>query len=351
MTEQPTGIFYDGKTSVPQNVVVSLDGPNGILHFQTQSDQYQWEIKSVTLNRNKNGVTLVHGKELRQQLELSDSDLIAQIQYSKSHIQNSWYERLISYGVQVHVLVALAIMALIVASYLYVVPWIGEKSVALIPEDYDNKLGDAFFDQNMMFTTVDTARSKALNQFAQELKLNNTKKLHFTVVESETVNAFALPNGNIVIYTGILKEMKSYDELVALLGHEVSHVNERHAMKMMCRNLSGYLLISTILGDVNGVMATIGDNINSLQSLSFSREFEQQADLEGFKIVVANKVNPQGVSNLFKRLKQSDVMVPEFLSSHPMTQERIRYIDKMIKSESFQIVENPKLKSLFKVIK
>lgn len=351
MAEKSTGVFYDGKSSVPQTVALSFDGQKGILYFQTDSQQYQWEIKSVRLNQNKKGLALQYEKEIFQQLQVDDPSLIAQIQLRKSSIENSWYQRLLSYGIQAHVFVALLIMGLIGLSYFYVVPWLGEKSVALIPEDYDNKLGDAFFDQNMIFTAIDTARTKALNQFAQELKLNNTKTLHFTVVESETVNAYALPDGNIVVYTGILKQMKSYDELVALMGHEVSHVNERHAMKMMCRNLSGYLLISTILGDVNGVMATIGDNINSLQSLSFSREFEQEADYEGLKIVMANKVNPKGVSNLFRRLEQSDVMVPEFLSSHPMTQERIRYIDKMIQSESYQIQENPKLKFLFKAIK
>lgn len=351
MAEQLTAIFYDGKSSVPRTVHLYFDKQKGILSFQTENQEQLWEIKSVTLTSNKNSLTLQHGKALFQQLVIDDPELIVAIETSKRAATTNLYQRLINYGFPLHALVALLILGLIVLSYLYVVPWIGEKSVALIPEEYDNKLGDAFFDQNMMFSSVDTARSKALNQFAQELKLNNTKKLHFTVVTSETVNAFALPNGNIVVYTGILKEMKSYDELVALLGHEVSHVNERHAMKMMCRNLSGYLLISTILGDVNGVMATIGDNINSLQSLSFSRAFEQQADREGFKIVVANKVNPRGVSNLFKRLEDSDFAVPEFLSSHPMTKERIRYIDKMIKTESYQILENPKLKSLFKVIK
>ena len=121
----------------------------------------------------------------------------------------------------------------------------------------------------------------------------------------------------------------------------------------ICRNLSGYLFISTVLGDANGVIATLGDNANTLQSLSFSREFEQQADLDGIEIIANNQVNPKGMSNLFKRLQEDsfDFSIPEFLSSHPVTEERIDYINKTIKSKSFIIKDNLRLKELFEQIK
>ena len=200
--------------------------------------------------------------------------------------------------------------------------------------------------------TIDSSKTKILNDFAQKLDLKNTKKLKFTVVNSNEINAFALPDGNIVVFTGIIKEMKNYDELVGLIGHEASHVNNRHSMKMLCRSLSGYLFVSLILGDANGVMAVIGDNVNSLQSLSFSREFEHQADADGFEILTANKVNPQGMSNLFKRLqKNHSLAIPEFLSSHPITENRIDFIDKMIKNQKFQQVANSKLEKLFTELK
>ena len=109
---------------------------------------------------------------------------------------------------------------------------------------------------------------------------------------------------------------------------------------------------SVILGDANGIMATIGDNVNSFQSLSFSREFEHQADADGFKILIANKVNPQGMSNLFKRLQQHhSISIPEFLSSHPVTENRIDFINKMIKNQKNQKVTNPQLEKLFAKLK
>jgi beta-barrel assembly-enhancing protease len=166
------------------------------------------------------------------------------------------------------------------------------------------------------------------------------------------MNAFALPDGSIVVYTGIIDSMKDYEELAGLIGHEVAHVNHRHSMKMLCRNLSGYLFISAILGDANGVMAVLGENVNTLQSLSFSREFEREADTEGFKIVTSNEVNPKGMSTLFKRLQnEKTISIPEFLSSHPVTKDRIRHIDEMIKTKPFQSKDNSKLSLLFQRIK
>jgi len=263
-----------------------------------------------------------------------------------------WYQRLLNLGIKIHLGFALFIFGFIGLCYVYIIPWVAEKSVVLIPAVYDDALGNTFFEQNTFLGTVDARKTKALNLFANELELRNTKKLKFTVIDSDIMNAFALPDGSIVVYTGIIDSMKDYEELAGLISHEVAHINHRHSMKMLCRNLSGYLFISTILGDANGVMAILGENVNTLQSLSFSREFEHEADVEGFEIVTSNGVNPKGMSVLFKRLqKENLVEMPEFLSSHPVTANRIQYIDKMIKTEYFQSKENPKLQSLFQQIK
>jgi predicted Zn-dependent protease len=142
--------------------------------------------------------------------------------------------------------------------------------------------------------------------------------------------------------------MENYDELAGLIGHEVTHVNQRHSMKMLSRNVSGYLFVSAVLSDVNGIMATIGDNINSLNSLSYSRSFEQQADEEGLDLMLQNNINPKGMTNLFKRLQsENNIDIPQFLSSHPVTENRIDYIQNLIKEKKFKTIENPILKGYF----
>jgi len=286
MKNHTTAVFYDGNSSTPQLIEVSLDLYKETIYFETANNEiYHWSIKNITFNKRATGLHLDHGTDLIQHIKIEDIDFIEAIQlFRKDKGQIGWYQKLIDLSITLHLTIAIAILAIIGLSYVYVIPWVGEKSVALIPEDYDNQLGSSAWLENDYFVTIDSSKTKTLNDFAKQLDLNNTKKLKFTVVKSNEINAFAMPDGNIVVFTGIIKEMKNYDELVGLLGHEASHVNDRHSMKMLCRSLSGYLFVSLILGDVNGVMAVIGDNVNSLQSLSFSREFEHQADTDGFEI-------------------------------------------------------------------
>ncbi len=352
---QAEAILYDGKSSVPQNIIVFLDKYKHALSFQTTEDaKNEWHIKDIVFETLDTGLQLQYqGTDEVQIIKISDTDFINKIKvFRKENGHENWYEKLINSGFKMHVLLALLIFTLIGLTYVYVIPWFGEKAVVIIPESYDNTLGSSFAEQSLLFSEVDSARTKSLNAFANELQLNNTKPLHFIYVNEDVVNAFALPDGTIVVYSGIVNKMEDYDELVALLGHESAHVNSRHAMKMLCRNLSGYIFISAILGDANGVMAVIGDNVNSLQSLSFSRKFEEEADLKGLEIVTKNNVDPNGMSNLFKRLQSNGKMtIPQFLSSHPMTEERIKYINMLNKRKKHKIQENVKLKTLFQELK
>lgn len=354
MKQEAKGVFYDGNSSVPQEVQIVFDSNAETLSFETSNGIiYKWKLNTIVFERVGARLNFRLLQDVAQNGYTIDpvfSDFI--IAFNKKQGRNGWYQKLLDLGIAMHLGLAVLILGIIGLCYVYVIPWVAEKSVVLIPEEFDNKMGDTFFEKNVLFNSMDSVKTKALNDFAKELKLNNTKPLHFYVIDSEIVNAYALPDGNIVVYTGILDAMKDYDELVGLLGHEAAHVNHRHSMKMLCRNLSGYLFVSAILGDVNGIMAIIGDNINSLQSLSFSREFEHQADIEGFNVLLQNKVNPKGMSNLFKRLQDKKyVSIPQFLSSHPITEDRISFINQKIKTTHFQAHEHQKLKNLFQEMK
>lgn len=351
MNQQAEAILYDGKSSVPQSVILFFNEHKHSFTFETAAVyKNEWFITDVVFETLDTGLQMQHqGDDAIEIIKIADAAFINKIKvFRKENGHENWYERLINLGIKLHLVLALLILSIIGLTYVYVIPWFGEKSVAIIPESYDDKLGSSFEEQSLLFSEVDEAKTKSLNAFAKELQLNNTKALKFVYVNEDVVNAFALPNGTIVVYSGIVDKMQNYDELVALLGHESAHVTGRHSMKMLCRNLSGYIFISAILGDANGVMAIIGDNVNSLQSLSFSRKFEEEADLKGLQIVTKNKVDPKGMSNLFKRLQSKGTMsIPQFLSSHPITEERIKYINALNSGEKHDIQENAILKKLF----
>ena len=210
----------------------------------------------------------------------------------------------------------------------------------------------------------DTAVARIMNEHFVNIKVDREERpdvddVYMTACHLATgrncgwpLNAFALPDGNIVVFTGIIDAVENANELSGLIGHEAAHVNKRHSMKMLCRNLSGYLFISAVFNDVNGITAIIGDNIHSLQSMSYSRTFEKEADIEALEILQQNNIDPKGMLLLFDRLESHSVIeIPEFLSSHPITKERSNYIKELITKKKIKIVSNKKTEDLFKKLK
>ena len=117
--------------------------------------------------------------------------------------------------------------------------------------------------------------------------------------------------------------MKTAPELVALLGHEVTHVTERHSLKSMFRGAASGIFISMIFGDVSTWLLSKADEF---RQMDYSRELETEADNNGLKIMLLNHVDPQGMLALLNILKNESVEQPalmKYLSTHPDTQARI----------------------------
>jgi beta-barrel assembly-enhancing protease len=348
------GTFFDGISSNPQGIELTLDEPVAALRISTASGQHiQWPIDEITFEHIGNSLEIRNRHHSLELIKVNDADFASGlIAFLKLNGHLTWYQRFLQLSLIAYVGIAVLILGFIVAGYLFIIPSVAEKAVTLIPQHYDISMGHTFYNQYMNDNTTNSAKTEALNQFANRLHLNNTIKIHFTVINSSTVNAFSLPDGNIIVYTGILDLMKDYDELAGLIGHEVSHVNNRHSMKMLCRNLSGYLFISALLSDVNGIMAVIGDNVHNLQSLSYSRQFERQADEQGTALMVMNGINPKGMTALFSRLKSTEkVTMPAFISSHPITDDRIADINRLYKRTPRPFTYNPVLEKLFQQVK
>jgi len=346
--------FYDGATSKPSEVSVTIDERYHLLYIETpEGETFKWDLKAITFEKIGRSLNILYGKDPVKMITSSNEGFVIEfVNFMKRYGHVGLYQRLIELDFKAHLFIALALLAFIIVGYFFALPVIAEKAAVLIPESYDNQMGKLFFDEFSERSTIDSSKTALLSNYAERLDLQNRKPLKFTVVESSTVNAFALPDGNIIVFTGLINLMKSHEELAALISHEVVHVNNRHSMKMLCRNLAGYLFISVVLTDVNGIMAVIGDNLHSLQSLSYSRHFEREADTQGLEILALNQIDPKGMVSLFEGLQsKAELLLPEFLSSHPITKERIDYIEKLIDSKTYSFKENAQLQELFIEIK
>lgn len=254
-------------------------------------------------------------------------------------------------------LVALAASAMFVGLGVFVffvaLPWAAEKSATLIPLNVEKQLGESIAASITQTATVNDSATVYANKYAAQLNTHTNYAIHVTVIESDEINAFALPGGQLFVYTGIIKQMKTPEEFAALLGHEISHVSNQHSLKSICRTLSSSLLIAYVFGDVSGISAVIIQQANEFKQLTYSRELETEADEKGLEMMVQNKINPKGMIDLLTMLDKKTTSTPTamaYFSSHPETIIRINSIKSMpIAKQKFATA--PKLKLWFYKLK
>lgn len=161
----------------------------------------------------------------------------------------------------------------------------------------------------------------------------------FHVLEdAETVNAFALPGGQIFITTGMLAELEDEAQLAGILGHEAAHVVARHGSEQLARQNLGALLVQAIGVAASGgedggrQAAVIAQTVNQLANLNYSREDELESDRLGLDFMVEAGYDPNGIVELMTILNsvEQNGRPPEFLSTHPNPQNRIQKLEALI---------------------
>ncbi|MBN1222378.1 MAG: M48 family metalloprotease, partial [Candidatus Aminicenantes bacterium] len=160
---------------------------------------------------------------------------------------------------------------------------------------------------------------------------------HFAVLDSPVVNAFAVPGGYIYVTRGILTMMNSEAELAVVLGHELGHVNARHSIRRMSEMMLAQigLVIGSALNKTFADLAGVAGIGIQLLFLKYSRDDERQADQLGVEYARKGYYNPGEMIAFFTSLeKLGDLSgghsLPGFLSTHPLTSERIQNTKNML---------------------
>jgi predicted Zn-dependent protease len=151
---------------------------------------------------------------------------------------------------------------------------------------------------------------------------NNPYKFEVTVVKSDVINAFALPGGYVVVFTGLMKKAESGEEVAGVLSHELNHVLQRHGLERILKSLGLLTVVAIVLGDQQGLVGMMKQLGVELLTLKFGREQETEADLTGLQLLQRAKIDPSGMIRFFERLSENDEGRMEWLSTHPMSTAR-----------------------------
>ncbi|MGQ0648321.1 MAG: M48 family metallopeptidase [Gemmatimonadaceae bacterium] len=188
-------------------------------------------------------------------------------------------------------------------------------------------------------TQVTVSRDVALDAYVDSLgaaivAVADTleRNWHFSVIEADDLNAFALPGGHIYVNRGLVARAGSMSELAGVLGHEIGHVVQRHASEQLAARTKtnvAVTLFCSLTGWCSSDAAQVAINVGGAALFAkYSRADETEADSVAVEYLRRAGVDPRGVTEMFSRIARERASRPDLvaaiLSSHPLDEQRIR---------------------------
>lgn len=238
-------------------------------------------------------------------------------------------------------------------------PDLGEVSRQYFSDQDEQMLGraimrDVYADPRYL---DDPETENYLNQLGYKLvsvSTRNQREFVFFVVDDPSINAFAMPGGNIGVHTGLILTAQSESELASVVGHEIAHVTQDHIARMVAAQSQSYwptmaalalaLLAARSNPNVAGA-AIASTQAYSVQSqLNYSRDYEREADRLGYDMLTRAQFDPRGMSTFFGRMQRAsrfyDSSAPAYLRTHPITSERISDMEARSEAAPYQQVQD-----------
>jgi len=210
-----------------------------------------------------------------------------------------------------------------------------KESITMGLQSYNKFLSEAKLSNN-------TEATNMVKEVGKKIALVSGKKdfnWEFNLVQNDAINAFCLPGGKVVVYTGILKVAKNKDQLATVMSHEIAHALARHGAERMSHNMisNGIFELGNIIVKSKAPKYTttfkqaygIGSQIGFM--LPYSREHEYEADEIGIHLMQKAGYDIHEALKFWQNMqKQSKSTQPEFMSTHPHSENRIKRISQII---------------------
>jgi hypothetical protein len=205
-----------------------------------------------------------------------------------------------------------------------------------VPNGVQIKINDKEYQLKSLPDYVTDVGNKLIPQYIKDLPDADPAKIQFRffVKVDDTFNAFALPDGTIVVHTGLLKTLKNESQLAAVLGHEIAHVTHEHSRRMMANaNPWMWAVIGAGVGLGQGG-AQMANIVASLFLLDFSRDMEDEADRGGLFYLANAGYDPREAPHVWQQVidkigKKSEAQ-NFFTSGHSTPQDRLRNLNREI---------------------
>ena len=239
------------------------------------------------------------------------------------------------------------IIALALSGCLGKTPVTDRNQIVFMSEKEESTLGANSYQEILAKSKISTdqTQTQRIKRIGERIAIAADKpnfQWEFNLVENDQVNAFCLPGGKVVVYTGILQVAKNDDQLATIISHEVAHALARHGAERMSHQQisSGVGQIGAVL--IQGYAPEYSSAFNTAYStgvnvgimLPFSRSHENEADEIGIHLMYKAGYNINEAVTFWKnmkKLKGNSSSTNSFFSTHPSDDERIGNIAKIVK--------------------
>ncbi len=245
----------------------------------------------------------------------------------------------------------LAVLVLILAGLGFgawgLLGYAANKAVSYIPADWEKEIGKSGASGILKENKVcsDPELLKAMNEMGTRLMgaLGNTGfSFKMRVVDTDEVNAFALPGGYIFVNRGLIEQADDSFEVAGVVAHEIQHVILRHGLHNVVRQAGTMVLLSALVGDMGSIQQLLLYNAASFASMSFSRDQENAADQGALDLMYKAGMDPSGLSRFLGKLAKEEGEVTGammgLISDHPASKARVESLNGIIASRPSGVV-------------
>ena len=325
------GQYFDGKTSGGQTAKLVFQDSSAVLVAKNARHSYALsELKLQPRLANISArIEFSDGAVFEAEEQDGLDEVYTQLHKGTSHTFIHKLENKLGY-IFITSTVAVAVMFGLIQ---FGVPQFSKSVAYQIPIEYETSMGEEtlrFFDKALC------DKSKLKQQQQNELRKKmlgllvsaDSFRVEFRNCEAIGANALALPSGIIIFTDDMVKLAEHDDELLGVFAHEVGHVEHRHSLRHVLQDSITGLLIVMLTGDVGSASSMAAALPTVLMQTKFSRDFEREADRYAARFMQQKNLEPRHLANILQRLDESfaDEDDNDFLSTHPLTKERAKYL-------------------------
>jgi Zn-dependent protease with chaperone function len=317
------GQYFDGWSSRPYRVTVTATSEG--VHLDFLDEQFAQPQRHYTKQSIVVGSRL--GDTIRS-LSFAEIDRLADLwgrrNFAVHRLESSW---------RVVVASAVLIVAVAWSGFVWGVPWAARRIAMSLPAEMVDKLGKgtlAALDK-LVFSPSELpeARKRELQQAFDRLAANySALPLPLNFRKMAIPNAFALPDGSVVVTDELITLAKNDEEIMGVLAHEIGHVNHRHMLRMTLEASAVGLFSMVTFGDASGASALFAGLPSMYANAQYSQDKEAEADEFAISFMKALKMHPSALANILQRLSETlgenKAGIPKYFSSHHSTESRLQ---------------------------